>query len=86
MAMISTLAINAIDSGIILGMGSANERRRLNTIPSLIGWAHIQDDPCDCVNYDTEGGNDVTTLMIMITSGYGAYFRITGRSLDAHVN
>ena len=29
---------------IILGMGSANERRRYNVTPSLIGRAHIQND------------------------------------------
>ena len=30
--------------GIILGMGSANERRRYNVISSLIGWAYTQND------------------------------------------
>ena len=34
--------------GIILGMGSANERRYIVT-SSLIGWAHIQNDPCALV-------------------------------------
>ena len=29
-------------AGIILGMGSANERRRYIVMPPLIGWAHIQ--------------------------------------------
>ena len=32
-------------SGIILGMGSANERQRYNVTPSLISWAHTQNDP-----------------------------------------
>ena len=30
---------------IILGMGSANERRRYNVTSSLIGWAHTKTDP-----------------------------------------
>ena len=33
-------------TGIILGMGSANKRRRYNLTPSLIGWAHTQNNPC----------------------------------------
>ena len=32
--------------GIILGMGSANERRCYIVMSSLIGWAHTQNDPC----------------------------------------
>ena len=32
-------------TGIILGMGSANERRRYNVTSSLIGRAHTQNDP-----------------------------------------
>ena len=31
--------------GIILGMGSANERQRYNVMASLIGYAHTQKDP-----------------------------------------
>ena len=34
-----------IDSGIILYMRSANERRRYIETSSLIGWAHTQNDP-----------------------------------------
>ena len=30
---------------IILGVGSANERRRYYVTPSLIGRAHTQNDP-----------------------------------------
>ena len=33
-------------SWIILGMGSANERRRYIVTPSLIGRAHSHNDPC----------------------------------------
>ena len=33
--------------GIILVMGSANERRRYNITSSLIGWANTQNDSCD---------------------------------------
>ena len=32
-------------SGIILVMGSANERQRYNVVSSLIGWAHTQKVP-----------------------------------------
>ena len=32
-------------TGIILAMGSANERRRYIVTSSLIGWAHTQNDP-----------------------------------------
>ena len=35
-------------SGLILGMDSASQRRRYNVTSSLIGWAHIQNDPCQC--------------------------------------
>ena len=33
------------ETGLILGMGSANERRRYIVTSSLIGWAHAQNDP-----------------------------------------
>ena len=33
-------------TGIILPMGSANERQRYNVTPSLIGSAHSQNNPC----------------------------------------
>ena len=32
-------------SQVIQVMDSANERRRYILTPSLIGWAHIQNDP-----------------------------------------
>ena len=34
------------DSGIILHMRPANERRRYVVTSSLIGWVHTQNDPC----------------------------------------
>ena len=34
----------SVSIGIILGMGSANERRRYNITSCLIGWAHAQND------------------------------------------
>ena len=40
-------ALGSRDTGIILGMGSANERRRHIVTSSLIGWVHTQNDPCD---------------------------------------
>ena len=44
---------------IILGMGSANERRRYNVTWSLIGWAHTQNDPCKQTRIE---GNDKQQL------------------------
>ena len=38
--------LNVAKSGIMLGMGSANEGRRYNVTSSLIGWAHTQNDLC----------------------------------------
>ena len=35
------------NAGIILGMGSANERRRYIITPPLIGWAHTQNALCN---------------------------------------
>ena len=34
------------NTGIILGMGSANEKKRFIVKSPLIGWAHIQNDHC----------------------------------------
>ena len=31
-------------AGVVLGLGSANERRRYNVKSSRIGWAHTQND------------------------------------------
>ena len=39
-------------TGIILCMRPANERRRYNVTSSLIGWAHIQNDPWCFTRYD----------------------------------
>ena len=36
-----------VNPGIILDMGSANEKRHYNVMSFLIGWAHIQNDPCN---------------------------------------
>ena len=42
----SSVAISSTTTpGIILCMGSANERRRYIVTSSLIGWTHIQNDP-----------------------------------------
>ena len=32
--------------GVIMGLGSANERRRYIVMSSLMGWVHTQNDPC----------------------------------------
>ena len=39
------MALSVAISGIIFGMGSANERRRYIVTSSLIGWAHTNNDP-----------------------------------------
>ena len=38
-------------AGVILGMGSANERGRYHVMPSLIGRTHTQNDPCKRVSH-----------------------------------
>ena len=43
--LFSTLMVHRTDPGIILGKGSANERRRYIVTSSLIGRAHAQNDP-----------------------------------------
>ena len=37
---------NTVYSGIILVMGSANEKRCYIVMPPLIGWAHTKNDSC----------------------------------------
>ena len=49
--------IICLRSGIILGMGSANERRCCNVILYLVGWAHTQNDPW---KYDVMEGKGIT--------------------------
>ena len=39
---------NLGEPGLILCMHSANERRRYTVTPSLIGWAHTQNNPSQC--------------------------------------
>ena len=41
--------ICTIVSGIILGVGWANERQRYNLTPSTIGWANTQNYPWACL-------------------------------------
>ena len=41
-----TLSVLIDMLGIILCMHSGNERWRYTVTPSLIGWAHMQNDPC----------------------------------------
>ena len=38
---------------LILGMGSANERRRYDVATSLIGWPHTKGDPWCSAEYPT---------------------------------
>ena len=44
---------NINQSGILLCMRPANERRRYNVTSSLIGWAHPQNDPWSMAEYKT---------------------------------
>ena len=41
-------------SGIKLGMGSSNERRRYNVMSPLTGWVHTQNDSCRLTRTNTE--------------------------------
>ena len=43
----SSLNIHHFNPGLILGIGSANERRHYIVMPPLIGWVHTQNDPCN---------------------------------------
>ena len=42
-----TLWSSGIESAIILGMDSANEKPCYNVTSSLIGWTYTQNDPCN---------------------------------------
>ena len=59
--------------GIVLGMGSANERRYYIVTPPLIGWAHTQNDPSwhypahPCTVYIT-GNNQWSGLLCYFNS------------------
>ena len=48
---VRSLGYQCLGSRNILGMGTANQRRRNIVTPSLIGWAHAQDDLCVWVHY-----------------------------------
>ena len=58
-----SLAINDFECdqiGIILCVHSAEERQRYIVASSLVGWAHIQNDPCHrCIVMATERHDDV---------------------------
>ena len=47
--------------GTILGMGSANERRRYNVTSSLIGWSQNKNDPCMLVG---RTGGDIRLCLV----------------------
>ena len=49
--------IHYITAGIVLGMGLANERRRYNVTPSLIGQAHTQTGPSKTIAGITQYGS-----------------------------
>ena len=49
--IITVFCLKKSHSGIILGMGSNNERRRYYITSPLIGWAHTQNDPCHYAVY-----------------------------------
>ena len=46
-----TWIMHQLISEIILGMGSANERRHYNIMPPHIGRAHTKNDPCNYSKY-----------------------------------
>ena len=46
--MEKSFLVNFCGAVIILYMHPANERRRYNVMSSLIGWVHIQNEPCGC--------------------------------------
>ena len=60
-------------SGIILCGRPANERRRYNVTPSLIGWAHTQNDPCM-----------ITAKSAPIQCTFWPLHKITSEELYAH--
>ena len=52
------------EAWVILGIGSANERRRYNVTSSLIGWAYIQNDPCEArTNMNTSSWGNQTYFL-----------------------
>ena len=68
--------------GIILDMGSANERRRYTITSSLIGRAHTQNDPssCQCLRHWRTFRNlhqHVSILTLWITTEHIIYLIIT---------
>ena len=56
------LAHNAV---IILGVGSANEWRLCKVTPSLIGWAHAQNDPLYATRLTPVQMNNPRTKLVM---------------------
>ena len=54
--------------GIVLGLGSANERRRYNVMKSLIGSAHIENNHLsdDCSYWQTRSNIDKSRLDFFI--------------------
>ena len=59
-------------TGIILGMGSANERRCYNVMSSLIGWAHSKSDPWTTYSSTVTGEHKSECVNpISHTQGYG---------------
>ena len=55
---------------IILGMGSANERRRYTVTSSLIGWAHTENDPW----VSSANPYNVCILLMYNSNTCGIYF------------
>ena len=46
--------VNMSLPGVIMGLGSANERRRYIVMSSLIGWMHTRNEPCRQMRYICE--------------------------------
>ena len=71
-----------ISAGIILYMWPANERRRYNVTSSLIGWPHVQSDPCrgwECMCQDS------SPMVISQHSQYGELQKILRQIFLKHL-
>ena len=69
-------------SWIIMGVGSANKKRRYIVTSSLIGWGHIQDDPCIfSISYHRPG---VLTPWGLLVHDWGIFILLVTCSATSH--
>ena len=72
--------------GIILDMGLANERRRYNVTSSLIGWTHIQNDPCVILSI---GDFDIMYhqfLIVIYSVSHGCFLLVQYFKAEVHIS